>query len=593
MITPPCVRPSFSHPPTAAAFTPFVNSLLPSLMHELIILHDGSLPATEISSQLASNNLLKDSCKPPELLPTDLYSLPSSGYIIVLVAASADGTAERCTRSLARTLKDAPQGALDAVNFVLILLGGARCTNSAQSTKDEVYRSGRKLGSLLSACGAERVNVDNSELDIELEDIEKAVAVWAGAIHTWLSNTLTQEPVERNLSLEQATTEAREGDGEGQSESTDSYEVSALHVLAGSSSRPMSLSALSRKPVFNQCSISLSTQCRPPSLTLTYDKGGAVAAEISASTSCRKESKSLYSDKKSIFKSFTSKGNSPSNSTEKTTVVVHVEFTSGSVSKISFYGPSAEGLHAKIIGTIGELRRQASNSTIQNVYERGSSSLLPPTAPRTSSTTETLQNLLSQKGTLSPENAAKVKELMMSKTVSPPDTEKVLPPAPPAPLLTIDEALMKHHDNVTLDGANTEKFEAQLDARVLSTDISLPSSRMTSSTIASSQESETDRLHYLMSLKVLSEAENEEVKKLIGAGRPESLKLKPLQTLPISEALHIASLIKKQAPKRKTYVLHGIEESGSDLVEQNLEAALDDLILNTHISKPSTTSKSP
>jgi hypothetical protein len=65
----------------------------------------------------------------------------------------------------------------------VISLGKAKCSNSAMSTKDTVYASGRLLRTLLgSVAGAsvcEPPSAGFFELDVELDDVEAAVDRWA------------------------------------------------------------------------------------------------------------------------------------------------------------------------------------------------------------------------------------------------------------------------------------------------------------------------------------------------------------------------------------------------------------------------------
>ena len=155
------------------------------------ILHDGSPAASEVSQSLAIHLGGEGSLAlSPSLIPAEVEGLPSSGHCVFVVHASADGSIERVLRKLSKSLKAAPPDALKA-EFMCLLLGGARCSNSAQSTRDDVYRSGRKLVSLLSAAGAVKAAVlgkGGEELDVELDDVEAAVVKWSDAIKAWVGD---------------------------------------------------------------------------------------------------------------------------------------------------------------------------------------------------------------------------------------------------------------------------------------------------------------------------------------------------------------------------------------------------------------------
>ena len=150
----------------------------------VVVAHDGSQAGAEVGELLLAALGEAAGCAVVELPenPSELKQLLSPRAVL-LVSSEPDGTVTRSVRKLLRGLRaDAPQ--LDGLHCLCLLLGGARCRSSAVSTKDEVYRSGRKLGHAMGLQGARVAKPPSPgffELDVELEDIQLAVSRWATA----------------------------------------------------------------------------------------------------------------------------------------------------------------------------------------------------------------------------------------------------------------------------------------------------------------------------------------------------------------------------------------------------------------------------
>ena len=149
------------------------------------VCHDGSAAATEIGAQLGQLLGQPTLVELPQDVP-GVAGLLGASSSVVLLHCEADGSVSRGVRKLLRALKALAGGQeLVGLSFTLLLLGGAKCENSAMSTGDLVYRSGRQLGKLLAEAGATRVvpaGLEMAELDVELADVEAALANWSAAL---------------------------------------------------------------------------------------------------------------------------------------------------------------------------------------------------------------------------------------------------------------------------------------------------------------------------------------------------------------------------------------------------------------------------
>ncbi|KAJ1460817.1 hypothetical protein M885DRAFT_558970 [Pelagophyceae sp. CCMP2097] len=168
-------------------------------MAALTVHHDGLQPSVEIGTLLCARlnthraALLSDAPLLDSVAALQT-ALAATQTAVLLVTSEADGTVCRNVRKVVRELRgrgDAPgapgagadEAGLAGVRCVVILLGQARCANSAASTKSTVFGSGRLLQQLLaSKCGAQVPTPPSNgffEADVELEDVEAAVAKWA------------------------------------------------------------------------------------------------------------------------------------------------------------------------------------------------------------------------------------------------------------------------------------------------------------------------------------------------------------------------------------------------------------------------------
>jgi len=179
---------------------------------------------------------------------------------------------------------------------------------------------------------------------------------------------------------------------------------------------------------------------------------------------------------------------------------------------------------------------------------------------------------------------------------------------------TLQEHLfLERQSSGGMESALASACEAQLDSLVLSTDISLPSSRLTNaSTITTAfgsdpEEDLEERLGVLMSKKILDDDEADEVKNIIrkmglGGGLTvageETVTVKELKLVPISQAMSMATLQRKKNAAKSKRVrpsqpgiaeLEGEGRYGEEVVEMSLEAMLDERIMSTHISRPQST----
>ncbi|GMI38883.1 hypothetical protein TrCOL_g13046 [Triparma columacea] len=256
-------------------------------------------------------------------------------------------------------------------------------------------------------------------------------------------------------------------------------------------------------------------------------------------------------------------------------------------------------------------------------------------ADRQSEASMKLSSLLSQKGTLSPEDALEVKRLMLAKvnhtssSTSPnPDLDPTSSPIlPRTNLISIEDALSQHHgpNNFSHQSSN---LEAMLDAKILATSISLPS-RATSTTMSTTftsfsttslsiTDSTTGRppsqpmpplaeaaiqnhmkLDRLLSSKDLTGEQADEAKKrMLFHKQYESSAISseimapeettaPVSTtvIPIEAAIERAQKLSKS--QSSSFHLRNSADEDELLVEQNLEAALDRRVVSTNISSPS------
>ena len=81
----------------------------------------------------------------------NLFNLKSQKLVLV-IQSSADGSIASIVRKLAKALKEKEatedNRCLNSLDVAVLLLGGARCLNSASATASEVYATGRKISKL-------------------------------------------------------------------------------------------------------------------------------------------------------------------------------------------------------------------------------------------------------------------------------------------------------------------------------------------------------------------------------------------------------------------------------------------------------------
>ena len=141
-----------------------------------LLRHDGETASVELATMLAARVSQAQLCA--DALPDKVGGLApaptaeASRLLVAVVTCEADGSVGRNVRKLVRELKArarqqrchnpgaaelvATEGSeLSGLRCAVIALGRAKCSNSAASTKDTVYASGRLLRQLLeSAAGA-------------------------------------------------------------------------------------------------------------------------------------------------------------------------------------------------------------------------------------------------------------------------------------------------------------------------------------------------------------------------------------------------------------------------------------------------------
>jgi iron complex transport system substrate-binding protein len=136
------------------------------------IIVDGSEVASEIGSKIQSGLLACDESETSRIEKLESVSVFEK-KAIMLLQSNADGSCEvSSARKFLKVLSSDPTIVGDS-RVIILLLGGARCYNSASQTKDEVYRQGRKVIKALSNAGA--TVFEKVELHYELENIEAAV----------------------------------------------------------------------------------------------------------------------------------------------------------------------------------------------------------------------------------------------------------------------------------------------------------------------------------------------------------------------------------------------------------------------------------
>lgn len=137
------------------------------------IIVDGSEVAAEIGSKIQMGLLARDESENCRIDKLESVSVLEK-KVIMLLQSNADGSCEASSaRKFSKALSSDPAMVKDTEGVILLLLGGARCHNSASQTKDEVYRQGRKVMKALSNAGA--TVFQKQELHYELEDIDAAV----------------------------------------------------------------------------------------------------------------------------------------------------------------------------------------------------------------------------------------------------------------------------------------------------------------------------------------------------------------------------------------------------------------------------------
>ena len=136
------------------------------------IIVDGSEVASEIGSKIQRGLL---ACHESETSRIEKLESVSGleKKVIMLLQSNADGSCEvSSARKFMKVLSSDPTIVGDS-RVIILLMGGARCYNSASQTKDEVYRQGRKVIRALSNAGA--TVFEKLELHYELENIDAAV----------------------------------------------------------------------------------------------------------------------------------------------------------------------------------------------------------------------------------------------------------------------------------------------------------------------------------------------------------------------------------------------------------------------------------
>mmetsp|Transcript_37822 Transcript_37822/g.55705 ORF Transcript_37822/g.55705 Transcript_37822/m.55705 type:complete len:161 (+) Transcript_37822:174-656(+) len=143
----------------------------------------------DVAFQFAERSTQIIGCDSPTPLPLTVdefvESAAKSINVVILVASTADGSVGKPCRSLTRAMKvlagkdytnnDVPLAMPVRMKCAVALLGGARCTNSAESTRSEVYGSGRRFVKALKTAGLECSVV---EVDVELEAPEVQFDGW-------------------------------------------------------------------------------------------------------------------------------------------------------------------------------------------------------------------------------------------------------------------------------------------------------------------------------------------------------------------------------------------------------------------------------
>lgn len=150
-------------------------------MTRIKCLYDSSEVSLDFG-QMVRDRLSKDDAVIVDDAITSLSDLQSDAVldmVVLILYASADGTADRSVRKFTKALSSASTCNVKDVDFCLFLLGGATCYNSASQMKEQVYRSGRKVGTALQQEGA--TVFEQVEFDCELEDALPVVEKVVGA----------------------------------------------------------------------------------------------------------------------------------------------------------------------------------------------------------------------------------------------------------------------------------------------------------------------------------------------------------------------------------------------------------------------------
>lgn len=132
------------------------------------------------------------------LLPQTFKELKESidNMTIICLGCAADGSMTSEYRKFLRSLRNASseEKKVDKNRqFGVILLGGARCMNSAAATRSVVFGSGRKLTPALVTSGATIMLLPCYELNAELDDLEESAITIAKHVSKYCIRLRTKE----------------------------------------------------------------------------------------------------------------------------------------------------------------------------------------------------------------------------------------------------------------------------------------------------------------------------------------------------------------------------------------------------------------
>ena len=168
-------------------------------------LHNGTLPAArEYSARAAA--VLEGNSEIEEItvgeLPLDVEDLGLANdttgnsneevrpaYLFV-ISCAADGSNNRSARKFARSLPGTKEGVGICKRFMaaVVLLGHARCDNSAKQMGETIYGGGRRFEKSLEKEGSpfSTVGIDRCETQVELEGPETKLDEWLESFQSYL-----------------------------------------------------------------------------------------------------------------------------------------------------------------------------------------------------------------------------------------------------------------------------------------------------------------------------------------------------------------------------------------------------------------------